>query len=71
MRRGVCVKCQGTEIYSVPVAAAGKYQDLWLGGLVKRGSFFLVCATCGYSERYVKPEMLSELARYGERLTPR
>ncbi|MFD0559067.1 hypothetical protein FB566_5028 [Stackebrandtia endophytica] len=74
MRRGVCVKCQGTELYQLPVKAAGAYQDLWLGGqgiFAERSSYFIVCGSCGFSERYATPDAMRKLAKYGRRLQSR
>ena len=74
MRRGICVKCQASSIYQLPCRSAGSYQDLWLGGptvFSPRSSFFLVCGSCGYAERYVNPELMSKLDKYGRRVSPR
>ncbi|ASR35725.1 hypothetical protein BAY61_12735 [Prauserella marina] len=67
MRRGVCVKCGGGEIYGVQAHSA-VYQDLWLGGQTKwsrPSTYFLACAGCGYVERYVNADKLDELRKRG------
>ncbi|MGH3727203.1 MAG: hypothetical protein ACRDTU_00455 [Micromonosporaceae bacterium] len=71
MRSGACVKCGDEQVYGVdenPNGGGGPRIGFPSG--LRKISYFLVCAACGYAERYVTEHYRAKLDRHGAYIPP-
>jgi Zn ribbon nucleic-acid-binding protein len=67
MRSGICVKCQETKVYRVPLR---RYADTGfpLTTMRRANVTVLVCTECGYLETYVDQDSLEKVREHGKRV---